>query len=174
MKKKRSRKKVPTQLPPPLVDRVVRALLLRPRFALAGLFVLGFGLALALLSYDPTDPPDPVLLPARLSPANLLGIPGAFLAQTLISALGQTAYLVLVVWFAVLLVVLQRRSLGSKLLRIAGWVLLIPCGTTWAARLNMPAVCFPNAIPGGTIGTWLDDYLRAQYATAMQSWILAG
>jgi S-DNA-T family DNA segregation ATPase FtsK/SpoIIIE len=174
MKKKRSRKKVPSQLPPSLVDRIVRALLLRPHVALAGLFVLGFGLALALLSYDPADPPDPVLLPAHLSPANLLGIPGAWLAQTLIAALGQTSYLVLVVWFAALLVVLQRRSLGSKLLRITGWCLLIPCGAAWAARLNMPAVCFPNALAGGTLGDWLDGCLRAQYTLAIQSWVLAG
>ena len=63
MKKKRSRTKLPNRLPPPLFERIVGAFLLRPRVALAGLFVLGFGLALALLSYDPADPPDPACLP---------------------------------------------------------------------------------------------------------------
>jgi S-DNA-T family DNA segregation ATPase FtsK/SpoIIIE len=147
---------------------------LRPRVALTALFVLGFGFALALLSYDPADPPDPVLLPAHPSPANLLGIPGAWLAQTLIAALGQTTYLVLAVWFAVLLVVLQRRSLVSKFLRIAGWVSLIPCAAVWAAHQTMPAMFFPNAIPGGTLGSWLEGCLRAQYPPTIQSWILAG
>src|SRR5882724_7350880 len=99
MKKKRSRTTRPTRLPPPMLERIVRAFLFRPKFVLAGLFILGFGLALALLSYDPADPPEPVLLPAHTLPANLLGIPGAWLAQTLITTLGQMSYLVLVAWF---------------------------------------------------------------------------
>jgi S-DNA-T family DNA segregation ATPase FtsK/SpoIIIE len=176
MKKKRSRTTRSNRLPPPapLFERIVRALLLQPRIALAGLFVLGFGLALALLSYDPADPPDPALLPAHNLPANLLGIPGAWLAQTLISYLGQTVYLVLVVWFAVLLVVLQQRPLGTKLVRATGWMLLVPCAAAWATFSNLPAVFFPKASPGGDLGTWIEDYLRIQYGPAVQPWILAG
>jgi DNA segregation ATPase FtsK/SpoIIIE, S-DNA-T family len=173
MKKKRSRTARPNRLPPPPLERVVGAVLMRPRIALAGLFVLGFGFALALLSYDPADPPDPALLPAHALPANLLGIPGAWLAQTLISGLGQTTYLALGVWFAVLLIVLQRRPVTMKLIRITGWTLLIPCAAAWATYLSMPAFFFPNAASGGTLGSWLDGVLQADYSRAAQTWIRA-
>jgi DNA segregation ATPase FtsK/SpoIIIE, S-DNA-T family len=174
MKKKRSRTTRPNRIPPSMFERMVRAFFLRPRIALAGLFVIGFGLALILLSYDPADPPEPSVLPAHTLPANLLGIPGAWLAQNLIVAMGQTSYLVLVVWFAVLLVVLQRRSLGIKLARITGWALLIPCAAAWATFLAMPAVFFPDATSGGTLGAWLDGCLRSQYPPTIQAWIMAG
>ena len=142
MKKKRSRTTRPNRPPRPPIERVVGAVLMRPRIALAGLFVLGFGFTLALLSYDPADPPDPAVLPAHALPTNLLGVPGAWLAQTLISGLGQTAYLALGVWFAVLLIVLQRRPIGMKFIRITGWTLLIPCAAAWATYLAMPAASF--------------------------------
>ena len=77
MKKKRPRTKTPTRRPLPLFERIVGSFLLRPGFALAGLFVLGLGLALTLLSYDPADPPEPAGLPAHATPTNLLGLPGA-------------------------------------------------------------------------------------------------
>src|SRR5207247_401231 len=91
---------------------------------------------------------------------------------TLIGVLGQTAYFVLIVWFAVLLALLQRRALGIKLARIIGWMMLIPCAAAWAAFLAMPATFFPDATPGGALGAWLDSFLRTQYPPTLEVWIL--
>jgi S-DNA-T family DNA segregation ATPase FtsK/SpoIIIE len=174
MKKKRSRSTRPSPLPPPLLERLVRTVLLRPKIALAGLFVLGFGLALSLLSYDPADPPEPVLSPARAAPANLLGIPGAWLAQQLIGALGQTSYMALVGWFAVLLTVLQRRSIGFKIVRVIGWLVLVPCAAAWATFLAMPEYFFPKASAGGALGIWINGLMQALPQPPTPGWALAG
>src|SRR5262249_49900264 len=155
-----------------ILERIVRHFWLRKGFALSALFVLGFGLALVLLSYDPADPPEAAVTPARATPANLLGLPGAWLAQTVISALGQTAYLALAAWFGVLLAILQKRPIWSKTTRVLGWVLLIPCAAAWAEIGAMPAIFFPGASPGGSLGESIDGFLRGQYAPRIEMWIL--
>ncbi len=174
MKKKRPRTKTPTRRPLPLFDRIVGSFLLRPGFALAGLFVLGLGLALTLLSYDPADPPEPAVLPAHATPTNLLGLPGAWVAQLIITALGQTAYLALAAWFAVLVIVLQQRSIWLKLVRMLGWIVLIPCAATCATLAAVPAIFFPGATSGGSLGIWIDQTLGAEYPRRIELWILAG
>jgi S-DNA-T family DNA segregation ATPase FtsK/SpoIIIE len=174
MKKKRTRAKASKRRQPGLFERIVRSLILRPKIGLAGLFVLGFGLALALLSFDPADPPSPTAVPANASPTNFLGLLGSWVAQSVVSTLGQTSYVALAVWFAILLVILQQRPIWRKLLRITGWLILVPLAATWATVVSLPAICFPDAAAGGRLGIWIDQTLRAQYERNVELGILAG
>src|SRR5439155_1912737 len=93
---------------------------------LAGvLFLAGLLTAVSLFSYDP----------ANLS-ANLLGEPGAQVAQELFSSLGIAANVLLGSWFVLVVLLLLRQGLFTWSRRLAGWLLLVPLSALLAHRVQ--------------------------------------
>ena len=67
-------------------------------------------------------------------PANLLGPAGAWLAAGLYDALGLAVHFLLASWFVLVVLLFLRRSLLTWTLRLAGWLLLLPCAMPSAFR----------------------------------------
>jgi S-DNA-T family DNA segregation ATPase FtsK/SpoIIIE len=133
------------------------------RLDLAACLLLGLGgmLALAVFSHDPLD-----LTRRRYPPAaevkNLLGYPGAWLALHLMRSLGLAVYLLLASWFVFVLLLFVRRRWLRWSVRLAGWLLLVPCGAV-LAHCWLSATVSPSLVgPGGSLGTWLWGWLGGQ------------
>ncbi|MFL5341797.1 MAG: DNA translocase FtsK 4TM domain-containing protein [Gemmataceae bacterium] len=136
-------------------------------------FVLAaFGLLVAacVVSHDPARVPD-ATFPPQYSSANLLGAPGAMLAENLFDALGITVFVLLTGWFILTGTLFLRRDLGRWLLCLAGWALLVPCSAL-AADQFLPVI--PNlAGNGGAVGAGLTSWLTANFPPAGR-FLLAG
>src|SRR5262249_57298362 len=65
-------------------------------------------------------------LPAGPESDNLLGPPGAWLAAELFDALGVAVYVLLAGWLVLVLMRLASQRLGLWLVRLVGWLLLLP------------------------------------------------
>src|SRR5438093_84843 len=98
-----------------------------------GLFLAGLLVALALFSHD--SPAATVVYPRTPPPANLLGPAGAWLARGLYDALGVAVHLLLASWFVLVVLLFLRRSRLTWTLRLAGWLLLLPCAAVAADYL---------------------------------------
>jgi S-DNA-T family DNA segregation ATPase FtsK/SpoIIIE len=126
---------------------------LRLDLAALGLLATGVFVALCVLGQDATG-------------GHLLGPVGAWLAQSLAEALGLAVYLLLASWFVFVVMLFQRRSLLTWSLRLAGWLLLLPCTAVLA---DWPG-SFPASRPltggGGSIGAWLSGWLEASFIPA--------
>jgi S-DNA-T family DNA segregation ATPase FtsK/SpoIIIE len=139
----------------------------------AGLLVCGLVVALSILSYDPADPPGSAIYPANAEPANLLGPLGAWLAHELIETLGVAAYVLLAAWFVLVVMLFLRRSLFLWSLRLAGWLLLLPCSAYVADCLGPSYLGGPPTGSGGTLGAWLATMLEQHFQRAGQVLIVA-
>ncbi len=139
------------------------------RLDLAACLLLGADLlvALAVLSFDPADLPGPVY-PQNPTPRNVLGSAGAWLGGALVEALGLAAHALLAAWFVLVVLLLLRRGWVSSTLRLAGWVLLVPCAAVLADRWAVPGPLAPLAGPGGSIGAWLGAWLESSFRPAGQ------
>jgi S-DNA-T family DNA segregation ATPase FtsK/SpoIIIE len=142
------------------------------RLDLAACVLLGAGLllALAVLSYDPADVPGSVY-PPHDAPRNVLGTPGALLAQALLQALGLAVCPWLASWFVLVLLLLLRRRRLTWSLRLLGWLLLVPCTAVLAGRWPAPWLGTP-AGPGGSLGAWLGLWLEARFLPVGQAVLL--
>jgi S-DNA-T family DNA segregation ATPase FtsK/SpoIIIE len=121
-----------------------------------GLLAAGLLVAVALFSHEPG--------PARAYPTtasrNLLGPGGAWLSQELYEALGIAVHVVLATWFTLVLLLLRG---GSRwLLRLAGWLLLVPCAAVLATWLGADLLGGPLTGGGGSVGAWLTDWLEQE------------
>jgi S-DNA-T family DNA segregation ATPase FtsK/SpoIIIE len=116
------------------------------------LLLAGLLVALCLLSHDPTGA---AVYPRRAGSTNLLGPPGAALAESLWSALGVAIYVLLASWFVLVVLLFLRRRVLTWSVRLFGWVLLVPCSAAAAQLLAPHAEGAPLAGPGGTLGAWL-------------------
>jgi len=127
----------------------------RRRFDLAAavLFAALLLTALAVFSHDPADTPGNVY-PPRPDAANLLGVPGAWLAAALVDALGLAVHALLAGWFVFVLLLLLRRDLVTWSLRLAGWLVLLPASAVLTDTLDT-ALGTGNSGSGGTLGAWL-------------------
>jgi S-DNA-T family DNA segregation ATPase FtsK/SpoIIIE len=107
----------------------------------AGVLLLGgLATALAVFSHD--------------APANLLGAAGAWLAELLCGSLGAAVYPLLAAWFVLVILLLLRRDVLTWLVRLAGWLLLVPAVALAADSLGPVA-------RGGWLGAWLATELDA-------------
>lgn len=131
--------------------------------AAGALLVSGLVVALCVLGHDP-GPPGAFPVP---EPRNPLGPPGAWLAEMLYDALGIAVYFLLASWFVLIVLLLLRRSWLTWLLRLAGWLLLLPCAAVLAEKLG-PAL--PGAVTerGGMLGAWLVRFGEQQLTAAGQ------
>ncbi len=141
-------------------------------FAAGGLLLTGLVVALAVFSHDPSGTPDVRYPPPP--PTNLLGPAGAALAGGLRDALGVAVYLLLASWFVLVLLLFLRRGLLTWFLRLAGWLLLLPCAAVLAHRLSEPGPGAPVAGHGGTLGAWLSLALRDHLRPAGEVAVLCG
>jgi S-DNA-T family DNA segregation ATPase FtsK/SpoIIIE len=93
---------------------------------------------------------------------NLLGEPGAWLAQELFNALGSTVYVLLVSWFVLVLVLLVRQGVGVWLRRLVGWLILLPCCAVVADWIGPEWLGGPLVGSGGALGAWLNAWLAQE------------
>lgn len=128
-----------------------------------GLLLAGMLLALCLLSYDAGDAPGTMIFPHHPQTRNILGPVGAWLAETLQETLGAAAFVLLAAWFVLVLLLFSRRSLLTWLLRLVGWVLLIPCAAVAADYFGPEHLGGPLSGSGGTVGAWLAGWLEARF-----------
>jgi len=121
--------------------------------------------ALALYSYDPSDPPSTLVFPVRERPHNVCGPLGAMAATWLLTALGVGAYY-LVGSLAVLdTLLLAQRGLTAPLLRAAGWVVSLFGLVTLVAMLAPAASPGPVIGPGGYLGATGRALLETHFAS---------
>jgi S-DNA-T family DNA segregation ATPase FtsK/SpoIIIE len=123
-----------------------------------GLLLAGLLVALCVLSHDP--PPAGAVYPPPPEPENLLGPPGAWLAQELHEALGCAVYVLLASWFVFVLLLFLRKGIGTWALRLVGWLLLIPCAAVIADTVGPELLGGPLTGSGGALGAWLSAWLE--------------
>src|SRR5262249_3487709 len=127
--------------------------------------------ALAFFSHDPADPPAPTVYPAHSSATNLLGPGGAWIAGALHQTLGLAAYILLPCWFVLVIVLFLRRDILTWSLRLAGWLVLLPCAALTADWLGPVLSGGPVIGGGGSLGAWLSEVLAALFPLAVQ-WLI--
>src|SRR5262245_45033012 len=95
------------------------------RLDAAALALLAAGLAVAVcvLSYQPGCVPDATFPPDYASD-NLLGAPGAMLAENLLDVLGTAVYVLLAGWLILAATLFRRSGPWRWGLRLAGWLIL--------------------------------------------------
>jgi S-DNA-T family DNA segregation ATPase FtsK/SpoIIIE len=131
-----------------------------------GLLFAGLLVALSVFSFDPADPPGTSVHPRHAEPANLLGPAGARLAHGLWETLGAAVYVLLVSWFVLVLLLVLRRGILTWSLRLAGWLLLVPCAALVADYLGPDHLGGPVSGSGGTLGAWLATGLESGFRPA--------
>src|SRR5437764_6884193 len=107
-----------------------------------GLLLAGLFVALAVLGHDP---PSAAVYPPLPEPSNLLGPPGAWLAQELYEALGCAVHVLLASWFVLVLLLFVRKGVATWARRLAGWLLLIPCAALAADAVGPEVLGGPLA-----------------------------
>jgi S-DNA-T family DNA segregation ATPase FtsK/SpoIIIE len=116
------------------------------------LLACGLIVALSVLSHEPA--------PKAADAPNLLGVPGHWLARELYAALGCTVYVLLAVWFAVVVMLLVRKSWLRWTGRLIGWLMLLPCSAIAADLVGPEWLPGPIYGPGGAIGAALRNLLQ--------------
>jgi S-DNA-T family DNA segregation ATPase FtsK/SpoIIIE len=134
-----------------------------------GLLLTGLVVAVCVLSYDPAAAGAVYPPPAA---RDLLGLPGVWLARSLHQSLGVAVHLLLASWFVLVILLFLRRSWLTWLLRLAGWLVLLPCAAVLADLLG-PS--WPGgALGGGDLGAWLSQWLDAHLLPVGKVLLLAG
>ena len=110
------------------------------------LLALAVFLGLALLTYNPADPPSTLVFPEHTKIANACGRSGALAAQALLEVFGLGAYFLVLSLAVVDAWLLARRPITEPLLRAAGWALALLGIST------LLALGFHGASPGPVIG----------------------
>jgi S-DNA-T family DNA segregation ATPase FtsK/SpoIIIE len=139
---------------------------LRTDLVACGFLVAGLLLALSIFSYDPADPPLSMIHPPNSVATNLLGSAGAWLASTLLDTLGVGAYVLLITWLVLVVLLFVRGSVLPWALRAAGWLLLTPCVAVWADYLAPNYLVRSLSGSGGTAGVWLRGWLETTFYPA--------
>jgi S-DNA-T family DNA segregation ATPase FtsK/SpoIIIE len=124
------------------------------------LLVAGMIVALSVLSNE--SPGNSATVP---SSSNLLGSPGAWLAETLHESLGVADMLFLASWFVLVLALFQRKGMLTWFRRVAGWLLLLPSSTVLADYLGPTLIGGPAHGSGGTLGAGLRQFLLDNLST---------
>src|SRR5260221_671801 len=83
------------------------------------LLIAGTIVTTVVLSHAPAATEDSV-------PSNLLGWPGAWLAEGLLDSLGIAVYVLLASWLVLVVALFLHRERWRWLRRLAGWMILIP------------------------------------------------
>jgi S-DNA-T family DNA segregation ATPase FtsK/SpoIIIE len=142
-----------------------------------GLIVASLAVSVTVFSYDPADPPGCSVLPANQSCRNLLGYPGAFVADVLFATLGASVYVLLAAWFLMATILLLRKNRLTWLKRWTGLVLLVPSSAVLAHRAGAEDSAARAILPsmsGGTLGACITHWLSAEFSRFEQVALVAG
>jgi S-DNA-T family DNA segregation ATPase FtsK/SpoIIIE len=128
-------------------------------------------LCLAVLSYDPHDPPASNVYPARDTISNLTGFAGAWIAHGLFTGLGLGAYVVAAVVIYVVTQLLREKPIADPVLKTAGWLLALIGGLTLTSMLLGDWTTGAPLGPGGMMGTLGKIWIESHFA-ATGAWII--
>ena len=149
-----------------------RSQLRRNARGLALLFACAF-LGVSLAGYDPSDAPGSAAFPPKSPPANYCGPVGAMIAHALAASVGWGSILVLYGLLVVDLAMLRRRVVADKLVRIAGFVLVLAVISALVQGLPPAMVRCPPVGPGGYVGAIVRTFLGTQFGPVGMGLILA-
>ena len=133
-------------------------------FALS-LLLMGLLVTLCVLGQD-ASPATGASYPLPNTPDHLLGPLGSQVAIQLYQGLGGAVYILLAAWFVLVLMLLHRRGLGTWLLRLTGWGLLVPCVAVLADAAGPDWLPGPLAGSGGMLGACLSGWLEDAFTPA--------
>src|SRR5262245_32006698 len=134
---------------------------------------LGVGLLLTGCILGHEAPTGDVATTAE--PDNLLGPAGAWLAQELFNALGVSVYVLLNGWLVLVILRLARRqSTRLWFVRLAGWLILLPCAAVAADWIGPERLGGPLTGSGGAVGAWLMAWLDEEFIPLGASLLFAG
>ncbi len=134
--------------------------------AALALLAIAILLGLALLTYDPADPPSRVVFPPRAEVHNVCGRGGALLAHGLFTFVGLGAYYLLLSSIGAAAALLVRRTVSEPALRLLGWAISL-AGVSTLAALAVPHWSPGPVIgAGGYLGTALRAVLEPHFASA--------
>jgi S-DNA-T family DNA segregation ATPase FtsK/SpoIIIE len=129
-------------------------------------------LGIALVTFDPTDPPTPLAYPPSSQVHNACGRLGASAAHASLHALGIGAYYLVISLGVVGFYLFRQQPVDQPVLRTAGWVMSL-CGFC-----TLLAALLPGASPrglvvgsGGYLGAMGRSFLELHFAPA-GAWIL--
>jgi len=129
-------------------------------FAAVVLLLAGVLAALCVFTDEPATSSQTPLMSATAAHQNVLGPGGAWIAQVLNETLGVAVYVLLVSWFVLVVLLFLRRGWMTWTFRLAGWLLLLPCTAVLADELSPSLLPAPITGSGGTLGAWLNLWLR--------------
>src|SRR5262245_39417964 len=113
-------------------------------------------------------------LPAGRESDNLLGPPGAWLAGELFDALGVAVYVLLAGWLILVLMRLASQRFRLWLVRLSGWLILLPCAALAADWLGPDVLPGPMTGSGGALGAFLSAWLDDNVERYLQVLLYAG
>jgi S-DNA-T family DNA segregation ATPase FtsK/SpoIIIE len=129
----------------------------------AALLLAALFLALALLGYDPADPPGTTVEPAPEVVSNPCGPVGATIAHVLITSVGAASYLILYSVLAADVLLLRKRPVPEKRVRALGLVLLITVLAAVSHRFEIGLPAHPPVGSGGYLGAIVAIFLEGQF-----------
>ena len=132
------------------------------RWDVVALVLLLAGMAVAWTTFAR----DPAVGGKAPSAANSLEEAAAWLGDSLHESLGVAVYFLLASWFVLVVLLFLRRSLLTWSLRLAGWLLLLPCAAVTADYLGPNSLSGPVVGSGGSLGGWLNAWLETQFNPA--------
>jgi DNA segregation ATPase FtsK/SpoIIIE, S-DNA-T family len=122
-------------------------------------------LALALVTYDPADPPSRLVYPTRAETHNVCGRAGAVVANALLEGVGVGAYFLAISTGVLAAVLLRRKPIGDPWLRGVGWLLAL-MGLATLASMAVPGLSPGPVIgPGGYLGALGRSLLETHLAS---------
>jgi S-DNA-T family DNA segregation ATPase FtsK/SpoIIIE len=121
--------------------------------AAVGLGLAAIAILLACLTYNPADPS--LNRAADTAPSNLLGLPGALVADLLIQSLGLAAFLLPVGFAAWAWRMLQRHALPGWWVKLGALPVAMLLLATALASLPTPSGWLPETTLGGSAGRLL-------------------
>src|SRR5262249_35784240 len=134
---------------------------------------LGVGLFLTLCIVGHEAPTGEIATTAE--PDNLLGPTGAWLAQELFNSLGVSVSVPLPGWLVLVILRLARRqSTRLWFVRLAGWLILLPCAAVAADWIGPEQLGGPLTGSGGAVGAWLTAWLDEEVIPLGASLLFAG
>ena len=148
-------------LPPPLVIFIKRR-----AFEIAGLVLIagGVGLLVLLLSYDPADPSFNSA--SGQGVANLLGAPGAFVADLLLQTIGVVAALPAFTFWTWGVRLLRKDVVTRPVMRVLALLMAMVCACAAVASLAVPGNWSLVVGMGGIAGDLIDGELSRFAALA--------
>src|SRR5262249_50309667 len=142
--------------------------------AATGLLLAGLLVALCVFSHDPADGGNGRVFPPPATTHNLLGPAGAALAAALFETLGVAVYVLLASWFVLVVLLFLRRSWFKWVLRLLGWLLLIPCAAVVADYLGPDGFGGGLTGGGGSLGAWLTAWMEVRLLPVGRILLVAG